>query len=195
MIRLFTALCKSLLDKIAEEQSFLQALEEFGLYDVECPHCGAIGMISGYGGYDRNHVLYIDGKVVDARVSPRRVKCSSCSKTHALLPDTLTPYSPYTLKFKLLVLIAYFKRDTTVVNICASFAIAVSTLYEWKKLMAAHKDFLLGILLSQKTPALAFLRGLLGSVDISGILHSFFHRHGFSFMQGASASAARSVPP
>jgi len=195
MIRLFEALCKALLNKISEEQAFLSVMEEFSPYGERCPRCGAAGKLSDYGEYGRNHVTIMDGMVEDTRVSVSRVLCDSCETTHALLPDTLTPYSPYTLVFKLSVLIAYFERDTTVVKACEHFAIAVSTLYEWKKLMAAHKDFMLGVLISRRTSALDFLRGLFGSDDISDVLHSFFSKYGFSFMQGASVTAVRSVPP
>jgi len=94
-----------------------------------------------------------------------------------------------------MVLIAYYEREATVVDICSIFGIAVSTLYEWKKLIVAHKEFMLGVLISRKTPALSFMRSLLGSGNISDILHRFFRKYAFSFMQGASASAAHSVPP
>jgi len=195
MIRLFTALCKVLLKKVSEEQAFCDALDDFSLYRMQCPRCGAVGKLSGHGIYRRNHVSYIGDGIVDYQVSPCRVKCSSCGTTHALLPDTLTPYSPYTLSFKLMVLIAYYEREATVVDICSIFGIAASTLYQWKKLIVAHKEFMLGVLISRKTPALAFMRSLLGSSNISDILHRFFRKYGFSFMQGASASAAHSVPP
>ena len=195
MIRLFTALCKSLLDNISEEQAFLAATDEFSSYGTSCPVCGAAGKLSDYGNYERNHVTITDGIVVEGRAKPRRVKCESCEVSHALLPDTLIPYSPYTLVFKLSVLIAYFERDVTVVKICERFAIAISTLYEWKKLMAAHKDFMLGVLISRRTPVPTFLRGLLGSANVSETLHRFFHKYGFSFMQRASELATRSVPP
>jgi len=194
MIRLFTALYKVLLTKISEEEAFYEATEEAGMFRTSCPKCGTVGRFSEYGNYDRNHVTYSDGEILDSRVRPRRVKCLSCCASHALLPDTLTPYSPYTLRFKLFVLIAYSDRETTVVNICESFGIAVSTLYEWKKIMIAHKDFMLGLLISRKTQTLCFLRGLLGSADISEILRVFFNKYGFSFMQDASMSVTRPVP-
>jgi len=195
MIRLFAALCKVLLTKISEEDAFCKAIEESNLFRTACLKCGAIGKFSGYGSYDRGHVSYSDGVILDSRVSSRRVKCLSCNTTHALLPDTLVPYSPYTLRFKLLVLIAYFNRDTSVVSICEHFGIAVSTLYEWKKIMIAHKDFMLGVLISRKIPALEFLHNILGSIDTSGALRSFFNKHGFSLMQDASTSVTLSVPP
>ena len=37
-----------------------------------------------------------------------RVKCTSCGRTHALLPEMLIPYSSYSLRFVLTVLEAYF---------------------------------------------------------------------------------------
>ena len=194
MIRLFTALCKVLLTKISEEEAFYAATEEAGMFRTSCPKCGAVGRFSEYGNYDRGHVTYSDDEILDSRVRPRRVKCLSCSATHTLLPDTLTPYSPYTLRFKLLVLIAYSDRDTTVVDLCGHFGIAVSTLYEWKKIMVAHKDFMLGLLLSHKTRAPGFLRDLLDSVDISDTLQGFFNRYNFSFMQDAPVSVTRPVP-
>jgi transposase-like protein len=195
MIRLFTALCKTLLDKISEEQLFFDSMDGFNPYSTSCPHCGAVGRFSDYGDYERGLVSYDDGDYVDIRVRPHRVKCLSCRRTHALLPETLTPYSPYALYFKLLVLIAYFERGTTVVDICEAYGIAVSTLYEWKKLMIEHKDFMLGVLISRKTSAMTFLNGLLESDNISDTLHRFFNNCGFSFMQATSVSAAHSIPP
>ena len=132
---------------------------------------------------------------MDSILNPRRVKCSSCGATHALLPDIVIPYGRYSLSFVLTALITYFERANTVEKICAQLGIAISTIYEWKKRMLAHKDLMLGILISRKVPALAFLRGLLKSKRLSVILSGFFHRYGFSFMQRRSTSATRSRPP
>jgi hypothetical protein len=93
------------------------------------------------------------------------------------------------------VLIAYFKRDMTVVKICSQFGIAVSTLYKWKERLLSHKELLLGTLVNQAESALSFLQGLLGSVSLSGFLRNFFQRHAFSFFQNKSITAAQSVPP
>jgi ribosomal protein S27AE len=195
MIRLFTALCKAFLEKLNDAQKFNDATDSYSHHTKRCPRCGAAGQLSEIKGYSRGHVYRSAGKAVDSRAEARRFKCGSCGATHALLPDVLVPYSIYSLQFKLLVLIAYFERDTTVVNICELFDIAVSTLYEWKKIMAGHKDLMLGILISRKTPALSFLRGLLGSGRFSDTLRSFFNKFGFSFMQGARTAATQSVPP
>jgi len=195
MIRHFAALCKTVFDKLTDEALFHKATGDFSHYGARCPNCGATGKLSPYGDYARGLVSIGDGTIVECRVEPIRFKCSSCSTTHALLPDILIPYSPYSLRFKLAVLIAYFERETTVAAICGRFGIAVSTLYAWKERLHEHKDLLLGALASQKEPALAFLCGLITSEDISGLIGGFFRRHAFSFLQNRSAPAARSLPP
>jgi ribosomal protein S27AE len=200
MIRLFTALCKALFENLCDETIFLAAAGRFSYRGERCPKCGAGGKLSPYGDYSRGLVSLIGGKIDARRVKPLRFICAPCGATHALLPDILTPYSPYSLRFKLTVLIAYFEKmereqNITVAAICERFAIAVSTLYEWKELLLEHKDLMLGLLISRKEPALAFLRGLPGSGRPSGRLRDFFRKHGFSFLQNKSASAARSRPP
>ena len=194
MIRLFTALCKAFLKKLPEERVLLEEMKQFNQYDAKSPCCGATGQLEFHGSYLRSLVYIEDEKIATAHVEPNRFKCSSCNKTHALLPDIIVPYSIYSLRFILMALIAYFERETTVVKVCERFDIAVSTIYEWKKRMNAHKELMLGILISQKTPALEFLKGLLGSARLSHILSGFFSKHAFSFLQRKSAETTRIHP-
>ena len=196
MIRLFTALCKALLEITAsDEQLFNDATKTFCYHDAKCPNCGASGKLVPHGRYTRDLLSFEGGSPLDQYVEPLRFKCRSCKSSHSLLPDILVPYSRYSLRFKLNVLIAYFEREMTVKAICEYFVIAVSTLYEWKKRLLVHKDLMLGVLISLKKDALGFLRALLGSFPLSGCLRDFFRRYAFSFLQHQSASAARSRPP
>ena len=195
MIRLFTAFCKAFLEKLNDWQAFQDVSVGYIHHTEQCPRCGAIGKLSEIKGYTRWIVYRSGGMTANSRAEVRRFNCESCGATHALLPDILVPYSVYSLQFKMSVLIAYSERETTVVKICESFDIAVSTLYEWKKLIAGHKDLMLGALISLKTPALDFLRGLLGSCRVSEPLGSFFGKYGFSFMQGPRTATTRPVPP
>jgi len=195
MIRLFTALCKKILENLSDESIFQEATDDKSYYDGKCPCCGANGKLSPYGCYTRGFVSHDKGETTQTRVYINRIICDSCAATHALLPDILVPYSPYTLRFKLNVLIAYFERETTVVKICEYFGIAVSTLYEWKKCLLLHKQLLLGVIIDMKKPALAFLYGLLGSHCLSDILQGFFHKHAWSFLQVRSKLATYSNAP
>ena len=192
MIRVFTALCKSLFETLTDVATFSGSADRFSHYGENCPHCGATGKLSPYGSYTRNLVSYENGVTVEECVHPRRFECTSCGVTHAVLPDIVIPYSPYSLRYKLAVLAAYFERSTTVTAICEHFGIAVSTLYSWKELLLEHKDLLLGMLMNQGVPAITFLRNLFEIPCLSGYLRNFFRRHAFSFMQRTPAT--RSPP-
>jgi transposase-like protein len=202
MIRLFTALCKSVLEQLSDEAIFQEATDGFRYHNERCPSCGAEGKLSPYSDYFRYLVSHDGEKIIVFRVRPLRFECMSCTKTHALLPDIIIPYSPYSLRFMLTVLVAYFERSTTVQAVCSYYGIAVSTFYAWKHRLLEHKELLLGMLASLTEPVQEFLRGLLISIRISEQLSNFFHRYGFSFMQNRtegfaklSTAATRSQPP
>jgi len=195
MIRLFTTLCKSLLEKLTDVAIFNDATGQFNHYDEKCPSCGAVGKLSPYGNYSRNLVSHKNGTTVEANVNPSRFECTSCGVTHALLPDILIPYSPYSLRFKLAVLTAYFDRNTTVAAVCERFGIAVSTLYSWKKRLLEHEELLLGALASLEVSAITFVKNLFEATCLSDHLQSFFQQYAFSFMQHTPATATRCRPP
>jgi hypothetical protein len=195
MIRLIAALCKTLLEFVTDEQIFQYASDGHIHHGKGCPRCGTIGKLDPYGGYLRWLVSRRKRKTVYKRIRIRRFKCKSCCATHALLPDILTPYSQYSLHFKLTVLIAYFERCCTVEALCNEFGIAISTLYEWKKCLVSHKELMVGVLLDRKTSNLNFLHDLIGSADLSDMLNRFFRKFGFSFMQRTPATATLSNPP
>ena len=194
MIRLFTGLCKTLFGKLTDVNIFWDATDGFRHYNEKCPNCGAVGKLSPYGTYSRNLVSYTGGTTVESQVSPCRFECASCGTTNALLPDILIPYSPYSLRFKLTVLNAYFERNMTVAKICEHFGIAVSTLYSWKERLLEHQELLLGMLTSRKESGIAFLRSLFEADSLSERLRSFFRRYAFSFMQSQYTTATRSPP-
>jgi hypothetical protein len=195
MIRHFYERCKLLYSRLTDEAIFVEATESFSHHGERCPNCGAEGKLTPHSSYSRHLVSYEDGTAVDRLVWPLRFECGSCDATHALLPHILVPYSPYSLRFKLLVMIAYFERDTTVAAVCARFGIAVATLYAWKERLLEHKGLMLGAVASQKEPSLAFLRGLFSPGRLPDAIHDFFRKHAFSFMQGRTSPATRSRPP
>jgi ribosomal protein S27AE len=195
MIRLIAALCKTLLEFVTDEQIFQDASDGYIHHGKDCPRCGAIGKLGLYGGYFRWLVSRRKRKTVSCLIWIRRFECGSCGATHALLPDILTPYSPYSLHFKLTVLIAYLERDCTVEALCDEYEIAISTLYAWIERFAAHKELMIGVLLNRKISTLDYLRDLIGSNDLSDKLKQFSRKYGFSFMQRMLAAATLSNPP
>jgi len=195
MIRHFTTLCKTSLKYLSDEMTFEGTTKEYRPYNESCPKCGAKGKITTYGYYKRFLVSIEEQRPKETKIKPLRFKCSSCKATHALLPANLIPYSSYSLRFKLIVLIAYFERTTSVVEVCANYSIAVSTLYCWKHKLLEHKELLLGELINRKTSSLDFIWDLFSTWNFVEKLKDFFGKHGFSFMQNLAITTTRSISP
>ena len=201
MIPYFTNICKLISEKIkniiktfCEVQIYQDVADRYRHYDERCPSCGAKSKLDPYGSYWRHMVYYANSKIEDKRIKILRFKCKSCKKTHALLPDVLIPYSPYSLNFKLSVLLEYFKREKTVVKICEYFGIAISTLYAWKKQLLDHKELMIGVIASKNSTIITFLRELFDSDS----LQRFFSKYNFSFLQNKrkyNQSTTQSIPP
>ena len=61
-----------------------------------CPHCG--GKESTYYGSYRRNVIEINEKRVETTINIKRLKCSGCGKTHAVIPTFLIPYKQHTVE-------------------------------------------------------------------------------------------------
>lgn len=194
MIRLFTAFIKVFSEKISVTDTFTQASRDFNYYDAMCPKCGAAGSLKPHGSYTRNLVYFVK-TFIACDIDVLLFMCTSCGKTHALLPDVLIPHSQYSLSFMLAVLIAYYERKSSVVKICELYNIAVSTLYEWKKRLEAHKHLMVKTYLDSVPPTLDFIFGLFSRDNSSETLRDFFRTYGFSFMQRNALKTSRSNPP
>lgn len=61
-----------------------------------CPHCG--GKESTYYGNYRRNVIEINEERVETTINIKRLKCSGCGKTHAVIPTFLIPYKQHTVE-------------------------------------------------------------------------------------------------
>jgi hypothetical protein len=196
MIRLFNALCKvNIPNSYDDIQRFQHTTSEYSHYEEQCPKCGAVGKMTSHGDYSRWLVHINQGKIAENLLNPKRFKCSSCNSTHALLPDVIVPNSPYSLLFMLNVLSAYIQRDSTVVDLCVNYRIAVSTLYRWKKRLLTQKALFLGYLFTKDISLLSFINDLIHvCTHLSIRLSRFYRTHGFSFMEN-KGTPTQSTPP
>lgn len=189
MIRAFTLFCKLNLIKLSAKQLFLQSMQDFSSHDLHCPHCGAKHpQWDYYASYERYLISFEHSESVCCVITITRLICSSCKRTHAVLPDILIPYGSYSLLFILNLLRDYFTGSLTVQELCDRYQISVSTLYAWKRLFYTHKKLWLGVLDNSMTSALDFLSEIL-LPDNSICLDVFFLTNAFSFLQGVSKTA------
>lgn len=80
---------------------------------LECPNCHSSALIK-YGSYTRN-VIYISDdnlKIESCILKVQRVKCKSCGKTHALLPQGIIPYKQFSSNLVTYLLNGIVKGNT-----------------------------------------------------------------------------------
>ncbi|MDR1700474.1 MAG: DUF6431 domain-containing protein [Lachnoclostridium sp.] len=111
-----------------------------------CRICGAEDCCQPHDSYLRSMIYIHNHSRQEDVISIQRVKCSSCGKTHAILPDLLIPFGSFTLRFVIYVLKAYLSRTGSVAELCDFFSIAVSTLYDWIHRFREQANLLLSAL-------------------------------------------------
>ena len=64
------------------------------LGSTKCPNpdCGAVGRLRRHGSYERNLVDLEGDAIRCVRVRIERAICTSCGRTHALMPPNVSPY-------------------------------------------------------------------------------------------------------
>ena len=183
-----------------------------------CQRCGKRIWHSGKASSYRRGITYIkDGKRVDEEVLVPVCLCRKCGKSsrrggnasgdycHAILPDSLIPFTYYTLLFVLTVLDAYAKRTQPVAALCRQWGISVSTLYRWKERYQEHYDAWAGSLeriralrarSTEPDPEAGALRLSLRRAfqHLAALPSSFFLRFGFSFLQPNRLTHFRPLP-
>ena len=129
MIRAKSISGKLNLINISDQQLFDCCIADFNPSMHICPNCGAIGWFSHAASYERTMITVIRGKRQEISVAVPRLKCESCSHTHAILPDCLIPFGSYSVRFVLQILLTYLNRNCTVAALCDKWQISISTLY------------------------------------------------------------------
>ena len=192
MIRNFELFCKLKIINISELELFSNQIASFCPDLAVCPFCQAKGALKKHGSYTRDLIHITNGTVMTEILTVPRYICA-CGHTHAILPACLIPHGSYSLFFILTVLHTYFLRSNTVQDICDTFKIAPSTLYDWIRLFHTHKSLWLGTLSHLESSNIDFLTLLWDELHF---LQRFFTRMAFSFLQGVSlASASHRSPP
>ena len=190
MIRKNSLFCKIIRIKTSSKFLFLDFMASFQPESEECPVCHSSGNCKTHASYSRAIIDIIHGKPVYQDICVIRVICESCGHTHAILPDTIIPYSQYGIFFILRILGEYFAHIKTVDALCLAYAITPSMLYRWRDLFLKNRSAWLGVLeLAEQSP-FDFIRFLCLTDPFSDFSSAFFRLTGFSFLQSHANPAA-----
>jgi len=179
--------------KTSSKSLFLDFMTSFQPEAETCPSCGSTGNCKAYATYQRSMIDIIHGKPVYQELCITRIICGSCGHTHAILPDTIIPYSQYGIFFILRVLGEYFAHVKTVDALCEAYSITASMLYRWRDLFLKNRSVWLSVLELSEQSSRDFIRFLCLKDSFSDFSTGFFRLTGFSFLQSHANPTALSV--
>lgn len=148
-----------------------------------CPACGSTGNCHIHDYYDRSIIDLKNGRQEKSSLCILRLLCSSCQKTHAVLPDILIPYSGYSLLFILRILGEYFSGSASIERLCEKYRISGKQLYKWLSLWKTHKQDWLGVLSNAEISNDAFWKTITSTINYSEFAINFYRRFQISFLQ------------
>jgi transposase-like protein len=177
------SVCKNLLGNSLDAV----ALEpvDLDLEKARCPSCKARGRLAYHSAYRRWFIHILDGVITRARIWVKRLKCTSCNRTHALLPEAAIPHSPFSVCF-VASLITDWKdhRYRSIERLCEHYGIATTTFYRIRRRFSSCVKIAWGLVAGKdrESKAAHILSG--GDVHAAdGLLEAFFKKTNTSFCQ------------
>lgn len=117
-------------EKFTDKELYNYSLQNMNFNHCTCPSCGNTGNLKKHASYKRYLIENKNGFPRTSSIKIIRFMCISCNTTHAYIPVFMIPFSVYSLRFVLKVLLFYFQRKFTVISICEKFDISISMLYK-----------------------------------------------------------------
>ena len=103
-----------------------------------CPACNAVGKFKPYGSYKRYALYFEGGKVVCSLMVIKRVMCTSCGTTHAVMPGDIIPYKAITLFVLIYILVSFYLKKDPVQKISTTLSFSVQYIYSCLKKFILH---------------------------------------------------------
>ena len=156
---------------------------------LACPFCGAKHALSSFASYERHLVTYHNNTPQDNIIIISRYICSSCGRTHAIIPSVIVPYMSFSFKFTVALIHDYLAHKYhSVEAMCEHYGVAISTFYRILEKFKTHKQIWLGLLEDKLISDLSFILHIINSSfdEIQDFIIQFFKQNGSSFFQGTS---------
>lgn len=115
-----------------------KVLNYYGFWDYRCPFCNAFHSFTRHATYSRNICFLNFGRIEEQKIKILRLACSSCDRTHAILPADIIPYLIYSFSCIFQVLIKRFVYEESVLDISNKNQISFQLIYLFIKRFIYH---------------------------------------------------------
>ena len=152
-------------------------------FDYTCPKCGAKKKYHRHGTYFRHITgLSVDGCIFFEPIEILRLKCVSCSSTHAILPQDIIPFQVYTLITVVFLCKEIFIHKKSLRKTAEKKACSVQTIYQKLNLLKRNlvliEFYLRQVSLYTSSSSLSPFQALEFLQLPTMKFYSYFHCHG-----------------
>lgn len=106
-------------------------LNNYDFFYYECPKCGSKHSLIRHGVYERNISFLKENNIHNKRIKILRLKCNSCSSTHAILPNDIVPYCIYSYSFMMGIILNVFINEESVLTLSKIYNISFQLIYSF----------------------------------------------------------------
>jgi hypothetical protein len=104
-------------------------LNNYCIINYQCPSCGSYHCFSRHSTYLRNITTFNKNILSNEKIDILRIICSSCKKTHAILPNDVVPYCIYSYLTIMRILTEHFIDKERVLSLVNKYNISFQIIY------------------------------------------------------------------
>lgn len=108
-----------------------EILNTYKILNYICPTCGSKHSLFRHAKYERYILTIYQGEISSKKLEILRLRCSSCDKTHAVLPSDTIPYCIYSYSYILTILFEHFIDKKSVLKLANKFNISFQIIYSF----------------------------------------------------------------
>ena len=104
-----------------------------------CPKCPGVGRFTMHGCYSR-YVIYFtnDEKIICEQKKIKRIYCTSCKSTHAVMPGDIIPYKILSLIVFIHILVSFYLEKVPVQEVAKKLDFSVQFIYSVMRAFQKH---------------------------------------------------------
>ncbi|MDF2701045.1 MAG: ISChy3, orf1 [Haloplasmataceae bacterium] len=164
------------------KEAYENFIDNLVLGNYFCPHCKAKGKMNYHAEYDRKVITLVGNQIVYEKLSIVRLKCYSCNRTHALLPNFLIPYQTHGYTIVMECLFDYI-NGKSLFYIYDKYGVSPQLLYSWIKKFKLHSERVCILLKSKIKPIKQIIKLIYVFNDLWNLLTDYFNENKCCFMQ------------
>lgn len=127
-----------IIENSIKSKNYNEKIIDVSIY--KCPVCGAKHSMIRHAYYKRNVITINNDVFIYSDLKILRIKCTSCSSTHAILPGDIIPYKQFDYSSFISILKKHFSNKLSGYELSKEYNISFQTIYSFINTFLSFKE-------------------------------------------------------